>query len=73
MLITGDFNIHIVVSSDIKHTRLLGQLETIGLQQHVDKMTRVSCHILDLVITRDVNELISTNPTVDYHFLVTLL
>ena len=37
-------------------------------RQHVDKLTQVSCHILDLVITRDVNELISTTPTVDYHF-----
>ena len=24
LLITGDFNIHVVVPSDIKHTRLLG-------------------------------------------------
>ena len=24
LLITGDFNIHIVVPNDIKHTRLLG-------------------------------------------------
>ena len=27
----------------------------------VDKLTQVSCHILDLVITRDVNELININ------------
>ena len=68
LLMTGDFNIHIVVHSDIKRTRLLGQVESIGLQQHFDKLTQVSCHILDLEITRDVNELISTTPTVDYHF-----
>ena len=37
-------------------------------RQHVDKLTQVSCHILDLVIARDVNELISTTPTVGYHF-----
>ena len=24
LLMTGDFNIHIIVHSDIKHTRLLG-------------------------------------------------
>ena len=43
-------------------------MESIGLQHHFDKLTQVSCHILDLEITRDVNELISTAPTVDYHF-----
>ena len=39
-----------------------------GLQQHVDKPTHVSGHTLDLVITKEVDEPLSTTPVVDYLF-----
>ena len=68
LLITGDFNIHVDVFGDADRARLLELLESMGLQQHVDKPTHVSGHTLDLVITRDVDELISTAPVVDYLF-----
>ncbi|KAL9959876.1 hypothetical protein ACROYT_G033246 [Oculina patagonica] len=68
LLITGDFNIHVDVFGYADRARLLELLESMGLQQHVDKPTHVSGHTLDLVITRDVDELISTAPVVDYLF-----
>ena len=57
-LITGDFNIHIDVPGDVDRACLLKLLESMGLQQHVDKPTHVSGCIFDLVITREVDELL---------------
>ena len=63
LLITGDFNIQVDVFGDSDRARLLEILEAMGLEQHVDKPTHVSGHILDLVITRKFDELISTSCT----------
>ena len=68
LLITGDFNIHVDVCGDSDRARLLEILESMGLEQHVDKPTHVSGHILDLVITQKFDELISTVSVVDYLF-----
>ena len=68
LLITGDFNIHV---DDPRYTDcvcFLGLLESMGLQQHVDVPTHKSDHILDLIITRCANSLLSTNPIADCLF-----
>ena len=68
LLITGDFKIPLDVCGDSDRARLLKILESMGLEQQVDKPTHVSGHILDLVITRKFDELISTASVVDYLF-----
>ena len=65
LLITGDFNIHVDDCRDTDYVRLLGLLESMGLQQHVDVPTHKSGHTLDLIITRCTDSLLSTNPIAD--------
>ena len=68
LLIIGDFNIHMDVPSDTKTNRFLDLLESLGLQQHVDKPTHIHGHILDLVITRKARTIINTPPVIDTFF-----
>lgn len=68
LLITGDFNIHVVDPRDSDCVRFLGLLEYMGLQQHVDVPTHKSGHTLDLIITRCADSLLSTNSIADCLF-----
>ena len=52
LVMAGDFNIHVNVSSDNDAVRFLDQLSSMGLQQHIDFPTHVSGNTLDLLITR---------------------
>ena len=75
LLITGDFNIHVDDVRDSDAIRFLDLLDSMGLEQHVDKPTHISGHTLDLMITRCSDTLIGTKPRPDYlfsdHFTVT--
>lgn len=68
LLITGDFNIHVDVLGNLDGASLLELLESLGLQQHVDKPTHESGHTLDLIITRQCDSVLTSVPLTDYLF-----
>ena len=68
LVITGDFNIHVDDASDTSAAQFLDLLQSLGLEQHVDKPTHEHGHILDLVITRQVDGILSGLPVVDRMF-----
>ena len=61
-IITGDFNIHVDVpgNSDAAHFSEL--LASFNLQQHVDKQTHIHGHTLDLMVTRQSDDIIQCPP-----------
>ena len=65
LLIVGDFNFHVDVMDDNDSVRLLDLLESFGLQQHVAHATHTHGHILDLIITRQSDQIIKSLPCVD--------
>ena len=67
LLVTDDFNIHVDVVGDPDREKFLELLETIRLQQHVVTPTHESRHTLDLIITRQCENLVKTTPVSDYH------
>ncbi len=71
LLILGDFNLHVDNSQNAPAMRFLNLLESCNLTQHVTKSTHNSGHILDLVITRSTDSLITTlhnfNPGISDH------
>ena len=68
LLVTGDFNIHMDVAENHDALRLLEILESMGLHQHVNQPTHERGHILDLIITRQCDDLLDGLPTTDYLF-----
>ena len=65
LLIVGNFNFHVDIPTDPNALRFL-ELSSMGLDQHVDKPTHISGHILDQIITRNSDTLLSTSPVTDY-------
>jgi hypothetical protein len=67
LLILGDFNIHVDVADNLDCIKFLDMLmlESVGLQQHVKHPTRVGGHTLDLIITRQIDRIISVEPRAD--------
>ena len=62
----GDFNIHIDDAVEQPDTQtFLDLLDSLGLKQHVTQPTHVSGHILDLIITRNSENIIKYPPSVD--------
>ena len=59
VLIVGDFNIDFLDSSDYEHSRFINILNTFDFTQHVNMPTHNSGHLLDYVITRRDNNLLS--------------
>jgi hypothetical protein len=65
LLILGDFNIHVDVADNLDSIKFLDMLESVGLQQHVKHPTHVGGHTLDLIITRQIDRIISVEPRAD--------
>ena len=65
LLIVGDFNIHVDVDNDYDSINFRDLLESFGLQQHVTHPTHIHGHTLDLIITRQSDQLIKSTPRVD--------
>ena len=59
VLIVGDFNIDFLDSSDYEYNRFINILNTFDFTQHVNMPTHNSGHLLDYVITRRDNNLLS--------------
>ena len=68
LLIGGDFNIHVDVPEDSDSIKLLDLLESFSLCQHVVGPTHILGHTLDLVITRQSDQIIRSTPLVDRYF-----
>ena len=64
LLILGDFNSHIGVAGDSDANKLSDFFESVGLQQHVEQHTHVQGHTLDLVISRQSDNIIEDSPHV---------
>ena len=62
LLILGDFNIHMDVSTDADTAKFVDLLESLGLEQHVSGPTHTHGHTLDLVITRKMENIIACPP-----------
>ena len=68
LLILGDFNIHMDVSTDAYTVKFTDLLESLGLEQHVRGPTHTHPHTLDLVITRKMENIIARPPRVCRYF-----
>ncbi|CAH3032671.1 unnamed protein product [Porites lobata] len=67
LLVTGDIDIHVDVVGDPDRAKFLELNETVGLQQDVITPTCESGHTLDLIISRQCENLVKTTPVSDYH------
>lgn len=59
LVVAGDFNIHVDDISDNHRKELLELLASMGLEQHVRSPTHTGGHTLDLIISRESDQLIS--------------
>ena len=73
-IIVGDFNFHVEDMTDAHALRFLNILECFNLTQHVREATYQGKHILDLVITRDdeniINNVSVSDPAISDHSAV---
>ncbi|KAL9957977.1 hypothetical protein ACROYT_G034937 [Oculina patagonica] len=68
LVVVGDFNIHVDVPDDSDSTKFLDLLESFSLQQHVMGSTHIHGHTLDLVITRQSDQILRSTPRIDRYF-----
>ena len=68
LLLAGDFNFHVNSSTSIDSAALRDLLISYDLEQHVQTPTHKAGHILDLVITRSSEEIISDVTVYDPQF-----
>lgn len=68
LLVIGDFNIHVDCEENTDAIRLQQRLASTGREQHVKIPTHVHGHILDLVITRQSDNIIKSPPWTDCLF-----
>lgn len=64
LVVVGDFNFHMDIPEDSDTIKVLDLLESFSLQQHVIGPTHLHGHTLDLVITRQSDQLIQATPRV---------
>ena len=68
LCISGDFNFHLDVSGDVDAAKFADLLESMCLTQHVRSPTHIQGHILDLVITRNSDNIIKGRPISHRYF-----
>lgn len=69
----GDFNLHVNNSSNVHARQLLSLTESFGLEQHVSDAIHTGGHILDLVLSRSTEKLVTDCTVTDLvsdHFIV---
>ena len=62
VLIFGDFNIHVNSDDNSDAIKLLELFESVGFDQHVHTPTHCSGHTLDLIVTRQTDQIIASSP-----------
>ena len=65
LLIAGDLNIHVDIHDHNDSVKFMDLLVSMGLVQHVNTPTHQRGHILDLIITREVDSLVHKPPISD--------
>lgn len=74
LLLCGDFNYHVDNVNDKVATEFSHLLESYGLRQHVSSPTHAKGHVLDLVFTRETDNLLNnvsvTDTQISDHFWV---
>ena len=65
LILSGDFNFHMDVPSDVDARVFSDLLTSMGLKQHVTVPTHISGHTLDLLITREHDPVICSAPVAD--------
>ena len=65
LIITGDFNIHVNNTNDSHAYEFLDLLASLGLKRHVIGPTHEGGLTLDLVITRQYDQVIKSAPMID--------
>ena len=60
LLITGDLNLHVDNNLDKSARDFLALIDSFNLKQHVCSPTHTAGHILDLLITRDDDQLVTS-------------
>ena len=65
LILSGDFNFHMDVASDVDARVFSDLLTSMGLKQHVTVPTHISGHTLDLLITREHDPVICSAPVAD--------
>lgn len=60
LLIVGDFNLHMDAKEDRHGLQLKNLIDTFGLVQHISEPTHRNGHILDLVISRDSEHMVTS-------------
>ena len=68
LLISGDLNIHMDVLSDADTIRLKDLLNSMGLVLHVKRPTHIYGHTLDLIITRQADDIVDGEPLPERNF-----
>ncbi|XP_078380240.1 uncharacterized protein LOC144663192 [Oculina patagonica] len=68
LVLLGDFNIHVDVPTDMDAIQFRDLLDSMGLQQHVKRSTHIHGHTLDLLITRQSDEIIVKEPETERYF-----
>ena len=68
VVLVGDLNFHVDVPNDRDANELKSKLFSYGLQQHVSGATHRNGHTLDLVISREDDELVSSAVALDLAF-----
>ena len=71
LIITGNFNLHINVTTDLSTIKFIDIITSLGLAQHVLGATRYAVHILDLIISHNDSTIIDnfhiTDPLISDH------
>ena len=68
LVIVGNFNIHVDVLSNSDSIKFRDLLESFCLQQHVVDPTHIHGHTLDLIITRQSDQIVRSTLQVDCYF-----
>ena len=64
-MVTGDIDIHVDDMSDTDAVKFLDLLESMEMMQHVNTPTHRAGHMLDLMITREFDCMIHSDPSSD--------
>ena len=68
LLISGDFNVHVDNAVDTDAIKRIDLLESCGLQQHVASPTHKHDHTLDLILSRQSDQLLGNTPHISRYF-----
>ena len=68
LIIYGNFNFHMDVSHDSQTIHFSDLLDSMGLVQHVKQPTHEKSHTLDLIITRECDNIIAKEPLPERYF-----